>query len=88
MDIPELILFQHHEQRRTFALLDQIPRDDVAALSAIWGRLEVLLEMHAGAEERFSYRRLLAVGSGASGADGVGEETERSLTSSLRRVGR
>ncbi len=76
MDITELILFQHHEQRRTFALLDEIPRDDVAALTAIWGRLEVLLEVHAEAEERFFYPRLLELGRGAADADGVSEEVE------------
>lgn len=79
MDITALIVFQHHEQRRTFALLDEIPRDDVVALSAIWGRLEVLLEVHADAEERFFYPRLLEVGSGASDAGSVGEEMEDAI---------
>jgi len=79
VDITELILFQHHEQRRTFALLDEIPRDDVPALVAIWRRLEVLLEVHAEAEERFFYPRLLQVGRGASDAQSVGEETEDAI---------
>ncbi|SDY34702.1 Hemerythrin HHE cation binding domain-containing protein [Modestobacter sp. DSM 44400] len=79
MDITELILFQHHEQRRTFALLDEIPRDDTAALSAIWGRLEILLEVHAEAEEKFFYPRLLTVGHGASDADSVSEEIEDAI---------
>jgi hypothetical protein len=79
VDITELILFQHHEQRRTFALLDEVPQDDVPALAAIWGRLEVLLEVHAAAEERFFYPRLLAVGHGAGDADSVRTETEDAI---------
>jgi len=79
MDITELILFQHHEQRRTFALLDEIPRDDVATLAAVWNRLEVLLEVHAAAEEEFFYPRLLDIGHGAGDADSVGEETEDAI---------
>jgi hypothetical protein len=79
VDVTELILFQHHEQRRTFALLDEIPRDDGAALAAVWSRLEVLLEVHAKAEELFFYPRLLQVGHGAADADGVTEETEDAI---------
>ena len=76
MDITELILFQHHEQRRTFALLDEIPREDTATLAAVWKRLEVLLEVHAEAEERFFYPRLLEIGRGAADADSVDEEVQ------------
>ena len=78
MDITELILFQHHEQRRTFALLDEIPRDDTETLAAIWKRLTILLEVHAAAEERFFYPRLLELGEGPPGGDddGPGDETE------------
>jgi Hemerythrin HHE cation binding domain len=75
MDITELILFQHHEQRRSFALLDEIPRDDVVALSAVWQRLEILLEVHAEAEERYFYPRLLRLGRGAGDADDAAGET-------------
>ena len=64
MDITELILEQHHQQRRMFALLDELPRDDVDALRAVWGRLEVLLEVHAEAEEKYFYPRLLELGKG------------------------
>jgi hypothetical protein len=39
MDITEVILEQHHEQRRAFAVLDELPRDDTEALAAVWGRL-------------------------------------------------
>jgi hypothetical protein len=45
------ILDQHHEQPRMFAVLDEVPRDDAEASAAVWGRLEVLLEVHAEAEE-------------------------------------
>src|SRR3954452_4827881 len=64
MDITEVILEQHHEQRRHLALLDEMPRDDRTGLAAIWGRLEGLLEVHAEAEERVFYPRLLALGKG------------------------
>jgi len=82
------IFDQHHEQRRMFAVLDELPRDDAEASAAVWGRLEVLLEVHAEAEERFSHPPLLAVGEGT--ADGTcarrsrtrSRTTTRSATSS------
>jgi hypothetical protein len=52
MDITQLILDDHHEQRRLFAILEQIDRADVTALAAIWARLSAFLEVHAEAEER------------------------------------
>lgn len=61
MDITQLILDQHHEQRRQFAILEQIGAD-TAALAAIWGRLSTFLEVHAAAEERIFYPELLRVG--------------------------
>ena len=75
MDITDVILDQHHEQRQMFAVLDELPRDDVQALAAVWGRLEVMLEVHAEAEERFFYPRLLAVGKGTADGD-LHEEVE------------
>ncbi|MFY9915419.1 MAG: hemerythrin domain-containing protein [Nocardioidaceae bacterium] len=75
MDITEVILFQHHQQRRMFALLDDIDRGDTATLHAVWSRLANLLEVHAAAEEKFFYPRLLEVGKGAGGADSVADET-------------
>ena len=74
MDITELILADHHEQRRMFALLDEIG-DDPDQLAPVWNRLTILLEVHADAEERLFYPRLLRVGQGADGADSAGEET-------------
>ena len=79
MDITELILHQHDEQRRAFALLDDVPRDDSATLGAIWSRLQVLLEGHAEAEERFFYPRLLKLGTGGGGADSAASETEDAI---------
>ncbi len=67
---------QHHEQRRAFALLDEIARDDAERLAAVWARLEVLLEVHAQAEELFFYPRLLEVGTGGGGQDGVAGEVK------------
>jgi hypothetical protein len=78
MDITEVILFQHHEQRRLFALLDEMPRDDTEGLGALWGRLEVFLEVHAEAEERFFYPRLLKLGKGNPDGD-VEEEVEDAI---------
>jgi hypothetical protein len=74
MDITELILSDHQEQRRLFAVLDEAGRDP-ARLEPVWRRLSILLEVHADAEERLFYPRLLGVGSGADGANSAREET-------------
>ena len=76
MDITEEILHQHGEQRRMFALLDELPRGDTEGLAALWRRLEIFLETHAEAEERYFYPLLVNVGSGAADADDVEEEVE------------
>ena len=78
MDITELILSQHHEQRRAFALLDELDGDP-AALAAVWTRITILLEVHAKAEELFFYPRLLDLGTGAGDADSVEDETEDAI---------
>ncbi len=64
MDITQLILDDHHEQRRRFAILEQIDPANTRALGDIWARLSVLLEVHAAAEEAIFYPELvrLAVG--------------------------
>ena len=62
MDITQLILDDHHEQRRLFAILEQIDRSDIGTLLAVWGRLGVFLELHAAAEEAIFYPALLQVG--------------------------
>ena len=62
MDITELILDDHHEQRRRFAILEQIDRADTSALADIWARLATFLEVHAAAEEEIFYPELLRIG--------------------------
>lgn len=79
MDITTEILQQHHEQRRAFALLDEIDRDDGAALEAAWARLAHLLEAHAVAEEKYFYPLLLRVGRGPQGDNGPGDETKDAI---------
>lgn len=78
MDITELILSDHHEQRRMFALLDELGGDP-ARLAPVWDRLAVLLEVHAEAEERLFYPRLLRVGEGAGGEDSPRGETKDAI---------
>ena len=78
MDITELILTQHHEQRRTFALLDELA-DDPTGLAAVWERLTILLEVHAKAEEKFFYPRLLQVGTGGGDAESAEAETKDAI---------
>jgi len=64
MDITQLILDDHHEQRRLFAMLEQIDPSDTGTLAAVWTRLSTFLEVHAAAEEEIFYPELvrLAVG--------------------------
>jgi hypothetical protein len=75
MDITQLILDDHHEQRRQFAILEQIDRSRTEALSAVWGRLAAFLEVHAAAEEAIFYPVLLQVGIAARRKAGVEDET-------------
>jgi hypothetical protein len=79
MDITQLILDDHHEQRRLFAILEQIDRGDTKALGAIWARLSAFLEVHAEAEERHFYPALLRVGTGAVGKPSADDETEDAI---------
>ncbi len=74
MDITEVILHQHAQQRRMFAMLEEWPRDDEEGLAALWSRLEILLETHAEGEELHFYPALLRLGSGEGDADSVEEE--------------
>lgn len=69
MDITDVILAQHAEQRRQFAQLAEFPKDDHEGLAALWNRLAIFLETHAEAEERFFYPHLLELGTGAADAD-------------------
>ena len=79
MDITQLILDDHHEQRRLFAMLEQIDRADIAALSSVWRHLGKFLDTHAEAEERFFYPDLLHVGVGAGGKADAAAETEDAI---------
>lgn len=67
MDITDLILNDHHEQRRLFAYLDDIDPANTEALSAVWRRLKILMDVHAAAEEKLFYPHLLSIGTGAGG---------------------
>jgi hypothetical protein len=62
VDITQLILDDHHEQRRLFAILEQVDRSDTETLGAVWARLAAFLELHAAAEEEIFYPALLRVG--------------------------
>jgi Hemerythrin HHE cation binding domain len=75
VDITELILDDHHEQRRLFAILEQIDRTNTDVLSAIWSRLAAFLELHAKAEEEIFYPALLQAGLTAHRRAGVEDET-------------
>ena len=79
MDITQLILDDHAEQRRLFAQLEEIAGDDQAALNAIWKRLHALLDSHALAEEKYFYPALLRVGTGGNDAPSPEEETEDAI---------
>jgi len=73
VDITQLILDDHHEQRRLFAILEEADRSDTASLGALWPRLSGFLETHAAAEEEIFYPELLAVGK-LAGRIGTAEE--------------
>ncbi len=79
MDIAEVILSEHHEQRRMFAELDDVDPSDIDTLTAIWSRLTILLHVHARAEEMFFYPRLLEIGTGGGGQESAGAETRDAI---------
>ena len=78
-DITQLIEEDHTEQRRLFALLEEVDDRDATALGAIWGRLAALLDSHAEAEERYFYPDLLALGRGADDKPTSAAETEDAI---------
>jgi hypothetical protein len=78
MDITQLIADDHTEQRRLFALIDQLGRDDRDSLRAVWSRLRALLDTHARAEELYFYPELLKLGRGADG-ETANEETRDAI---------
>jgi hypothetical protein len=69
MDITRLILDDHEQQRRLFAILEEIEPTNTVALTAAWDRLAVFLEVHAEAEELLFYPELLRVGQGVDDID-------------------
>src|SRR5215467_6251506 len=75
MDITQLILDDHHEQRRLFAILEQVGRADTGTLEAVWARLSAFLEVHAAAEEAIFYPELLRAGIRTGGKGTAEEET-------------
>jgi len=79
MDITQIILDDHRDQRRLFAMIEQIDPADQAALGALWRRLRALLDAHAEGEERFFYPAVLKVGRGANDAPSAQEETEDAI---------
>ena len=79
MDITQLILDEHAQQRGLFAQIDSIDPADTEALGALWGRLKNLLDAHAEAEERFFYPRLMQLGTGGNDAESAAEETEDAI---------
>jgi hypothetical protein len=79
MDITQLILDDHHEQRRLFALLEQLDPADTDSLSAIWQRLAAFLDLHAEAEEQLFYPALLHLGKGVAAEHDPKEETDDAI---------
>ena len=75
MDLTQLILDDHYEQRRLFAILEQIEDSDAETLDQIWARLSTFLELHAATEEAVFYPALLRAGLRAGHAEGVENET-------------
>jgi hypothetical protein len=78
VDITELILSDHHEQRRMFAMLDDVDGSDTETLGALWRRLSTMLEVHAEGEERYFYPELLKLGQRLHDDSEV-EETEDAI---------
>lgn len=79
MDITEVILKDHQEQRYLFSVIEQIDKASTEQLSAIWQRLSCLLEVHARAEELFLYPSLLRHGQGEGGMPDARSETKDAI---------
>ena len=60
-------------------MLQEIGREDIAALDAVWTRLAALLDLHAEAEERLFYPALLKLGEGPGGDETPEAETEDAI---------
>ena len=79
MDITQLILDDHQEQRRLFGIIEQIAATDTVSLAAVWKRLSAFLEVHALAEETMFYPTLLKAGKGAGGKSSAADETRDAI---------
>jgi Hemerythrin HHE cation binding domain len=79
MDITQLILDDHHEQRRLFAILEQIDPAATGDLATVWRRLGTFLDLHAEAEEELFYPALLRLGRGVGGEHTPVDETEDAI---------
>jgi len=79
LDITDLILDQHHQQRRLFAAIQEMRGAKPEELRAVWGALKALLDTHAEAEEHFLYPSLLKQGTGAADADSAEDETKDAI---------
>jgi hypothetical protein len=79
LDITEIILDQHNEQRRLFGFIQEMHGSGKEALAAVWKRLHGLLDVHADGEEKFFYPRLLKEGSGAADSDSAADETRDAI---------
>lgn len=79
MDITDLILRDHEEQRHLFSVLEEIDQSDTDHLSKIWYRLRAFLEVHAKAEEQFFYPTLLKEGRGEGGMPDAKSETKDAI---------
>jgi hypothetical protein len=62
VDITQLILDDHFEQRRLFAMIEQADGAGPDTLGLLWSRLSAFLEVHAQAEEEIFYPQLLRIG--------------------------
>lgn len=62
MDITQLILDDHHEQRRLFAILEDVDRHDIEKLGTVWARLTAHMSAHVEGEEQHFYPALLRLG--------------------------
>lgn len=79
MDITQLILDDHQEQRRLFAMIEQIDPSDRESLTPLWTRLATFLEVHAAAEEDIFYPELLRLGKGIDAKHTPEEETRDAI---------
>jgi len=78
MDITQVILDDHAEQRRLFATLEDIGPEHPDALGPVWQRLHALLDTHAEAEEQLFYPALVALGK-RTRDEAEDEETEDAI---------